>query len=92
MFRDDVVDPLQMSSISHLPRRMAMHALKQKAAAADTAKITDKREKTKKSEVHARFRSVSPEQIREVLSRRQRLWDEKLLSAKRKKKLVVPQV
>lgn len=87
-----VVEPLQVSSISHLPRRMAMHALKQKAAAADTADIADRREKARTREVRTRFRSVSPEQIREVLSRRQRLWDQKLLSAKRKKKPVVPQV
>ncbi|CAM9161204.1 unnamed protein product [Pylaiella littoralis] len=80
-----------MSSISHLPRRMAMHALTRKAAAADTADTADRREKTK-IKVRPRRRSVSPEQIREVLSRRQRLWDQKLLSAKRKKKPVVPQV
>ncbi len=71
-----------------------MHALKKKAEAADASTITmantiaDKRE-----ESSARFRSsLSPEQIREVLSRRQRIWEQRLIAAKKKKKPVVPQV
>lgn len=71
-----------------------MHALKKQVEAADatittmTNSIADKRE-----EKSATFRSsLSPEQIREVLSRRQRIWDQRLLAAKQKKKPVVPQV
>jgi len=65
-----------------------MHALKKQAEAADATTIADKRE-----EKNATFRSsLSPEQIREVLFRRQRTWDQRLLAAKQKKKPVVPQV
>ena len=65
-----------------------MHELKKRAAAADATATAE--ERNAKS---ATFRSsLSPEKIREVLSRRQRMWDQRLLAAKQTKTPVVPQV
>ncbi|CAM9129448.1 unnamed protein product [Ectocarpus fasciculatus] len=81
-----------MSSLSYLPRRMAMHALKRKAATSTTAGIPEKGDGPSENEARMRYKAVPPEQIREVLARRQRLWDQQLAAARRKKKPVVPQV
>lgn len=79
---------LQMSSMSRLPKRMAMHELQRKAVAAG-ATATDGMQETQT----AKMRSyASPETIRQVLFRRQQRWDQQLLAAKRTKKPVVPQV
>ncbi|CAM9245758.1 unnamed protein product [Hapterophycus canaliculatus] len=76
-----------MSSISHLPRRMAMHAQKQKET---VAVATDGR--LNESEIRKKVRSVPPEKIRQILSRRQQRWDSQLQANKRTKKPLVPQV
>eukprot|EP00752_Nemacystus_decipiens_P010028 g8941.t1 len=76
-----------MSSMSRLPKRMAMHELQRKAAAAGATAIAEK-EATQTTRSKS---CASPEQIRQVLSRRQRLWDQQLLAAKRTKEPVVPQ-
>ncbi|CAM9139862.1 unnamed protein product [Ectocarpus sp. 13 AM-2016] len=81
-----------MSSLSYLPRRMAMHALKRKAAASTTAEFPENGDSPSETKARTRYKSVSPGQIREVLARRQRLWDQQLAAARRKKKPVVPQV
>lgn len=71
---------------------MAMHALKRKAAASTSAELPEKGDSSSDNEARTRYKSVPPEQIREVLARRQRLWDQQLAAARRKKKPVVPQV
>lgn len=69
-----------------------MHALKRKAATSTTAGIPEKGDGPSENEARMRYKAVPPEQIREVLARRQRLWDQQLAAARRKKKPVVPQV
>lgn len=68
---------------------MAMHALKQKEAAAVTIGVGGR---STESESRTRGRSVPPERITLILSRKQQRWDEQLAAAKRVKKPVVPQV
>lgn len=79
---------VQMTLMSRLPKRMAIHELQRKAAAAEATATTDKRDTRNTSSRSC----VSPEKIGQVLSRRQQLWDQQLLAAKRTKKPVVPQV
>lgn len=81
--------PVQMSSKSHLPRRMAMHALQLKASEAGD---TGGREKSGRLESCSESRHIPYDRIREVLARRQRAWDKRLAAAKCKKAPVVPQV
>lgn len=69
-----------------------MHALKRKAAASTTAESPEKGDSPSETEARTRHESVPPGQIREVLARRQRLWDQQLAAARRRKKPVVPQV
>ena len=80
-----------MSSKSHLPSRMAMHALRHKASDAD-AGDTGGREKSGRPESCPERRSIPYDRIGEVLAKRQRAWDKRLAAAKCRKPPVVPQV
>lgn len=81
-----------MAKQSNLPRRMAMHALLQKATAAGTNSLAAHRKTSDESKAHDNRTLVPPDRIREVLARKQQLWDDRLAATKWTKKLVVPQV
>lgn len=84
--------PVQMASCSHLPSRMEMHARQQKlmaAAASENARFEDS---SGHHTARGRARSVPPEQIRDMLSRKQQRWDQVLAATKQKRRRVAPRV
>ncbi|CAM9244270.1 unnamed protein product, partial [Scytosiphon promiscuus] len=78
-----------ISSLSKLPRRMAMHALKERERA---HVATGTAGKSSEGERRTGLPSLPPENIRLILSRRQQRWDAQLAAAKKLKRPTIPQV
>ena len=82
--------PEQVLRESRLPSRMEKHAKKKKAVGSGEA--GDEISNPVETRPTSGSKLLAPERIREMMARKQRLWDKRLAAARLKKKPVVPKV